>query len=214
MIRAFRLFLFLGLFVLPTVGRAAYVWSFTNSGQVYGTTESIPLEARLTNTGTSSIVVDLNVGSFAQGFEWGTFPNPYNSPSGNYDFQGTAYDYFRNAIIQPGESRDFIFGVLIPIGAIAPGIYTTGNSDLSINTQLAIRAGTNVFDKDGNYFVDLILAGGNPDMTQFDLDPEYFSANVGGVPAPVPIPAAFWLLGSGLVGMLTLRRNQGQRGTA
>jgi hypothetical protein len=50
-------------------------------------------------------------------------------------------------------------------------------------------------------------------MTQIDLEPQYFSANVGGVPTPVPLPAAFWLLGSGLAGLLAVRRRQSQRGT-
>jgi hypothetical protein len=210
--RSFRLFLFLGLTLIPTLGHTAYVWNFTNSSQVYGTTESIPLAARLTNTGTSSIVVDLNVGGFGQGFGWGSFPHQAYPQPAEYDIQFTAYDYFRNAVIQPGASLDFIFGVLVPVGTIAPGIYTAGSADLTINGGLTVAAGTNVFDQNGNYFFDLILAGGDPDMTQIDLEPQYFSANVGGV--PVPVPAAFWLLGSGLVGLLAVRRRQGQRGPA
>jgi hypothetical protein len=189
MIRLFRLFLLLGLVVAPTLGHAAFVWSFTNSGQVYGTTESIPLEAQLTNTGTSSIVVDLNVGGFGQGFVWGTFPSQAYPQPGEYDIQLSAFDYFDNAVIQPGESRDFIFGVLTPVGTIAPGIYTSGEAYLSINGGLSISAGT----------------------TQFDFTPEYFVANVGSVPNPVPVPAAFWLLGSGLLGLLGLSRHRGHR---
>lgn len=205
--RSLRMFVFLGLALVPMLGHAAYVWSFTNSGQIYGTTESIPLSARLTNTGTSDIVVDLNVGPFGQGFGWGTFPNPsYPAQPGQYEFQFTGYDYFRNAVIHPGASLDFVFGRLVPVGTIAPGIYTAGNTDLTINGGPTVAAGTNVFDQNGNYLFDLLRAGGNPDMTQFDLDPQYFSANVGGVPAPVPVPAAFWLLGSGLMSLLAVRR--------
>ncbi|HYA37924.1 MAG TPA: VPLPA-CTERM sorting domain-containing protein [Candidatus Methylomirabilis sp.] len=176
--------LFLGsLFSFPVSGHASYVWSFTNSGLTYGPTDTIYLNATFTNTGSESIVLDWSSG-FSYSLSWdSSFPiaTSYPANPGEYNFQPTADtlfdksgDTFLTTTILPGQSRDFVFGELIPVTSIANGTYTTASADISINNQPA------VVEMNGGHFVATV----------------------------VPVPAAAWLLGSGLITLFGCTRRR------
>lgn len=174
MLRTVRILLLAASFALPTSVHASYVWSFTNSGLTYGPTDTIFLNASITNTGTESIYIDVNLGTFGQGITWGTFPSGAFPGPGDYVFWHTAYDTLEYATILPGESRDFVFGRFTPVSSVASGTYATLSADISIN------GGPNVSELNGGHFVATV----------------------------VPVPAAAWFFGSGLVMLFGLTRKK------
>lgn len=159
------------LLFLPTTAQSAFVWHFTNSGLSYSPTDTIFLEAQITNTGSEAIVIDLNIGSFGQGLTYGSFPNDAFPGPGDYELFFTAYDELVDATLLPGESTDFLFGFFTPVTSVAPGVYETLGADLQIN-------GWSEAEANGGRFVATV----------------------------VPVPPAFWLFASGIVGLVSLSR--------
>lgn len=163
------------LFSLISYVQAVSVeWSFTNSGLTWSNTDTITLEAILTNTDT----VALELGNIATGINgsstgWGTFPDPYNHPIG-YNFN-PLYDtalVLTPGFLAPGESISFTYAEFIPNGTIPTGTYST------VDTAF--------------------ISGGQGSVYAYHFSTNDFTATV------VPIPAAIWLFGFGLLGLLKM----------
>jgi len=108
-------------------------------------------------------------------------------------------------------------------GAFAPSYITAYNGDMSggtiswVSGQPAINWGQHVylFVKDGNqtpawYLFDITALGwdanGQETIIMQNFWPSNGSISHVALYAPVPIPAAAWLLGSGLLGLVAIRR--------
>jgi hypothetical protein len=134
--------------------------------------------------------------------------------------------------LQPGESRDYLFGSFVPSdGPVAPGSYFFYGSYLSLNFQGFSEELRTVLDDDGNP-VQLLDDNGDPVFdnqgnpvfeTQFEFISARASYDIAGTPCGfgagpdcvgafsrtvVPVPGAVWLLGSA-VGLLGWRRRRG-----
>lgn len=160
--------------VFTPVGNASYVWSFTNSGLMYGPTDSVYLQAVFTNTGTNDLVISVDNGSFGQGIGHGSFPTAAYPEAGKYEFNFDGHNSLLNRTIAAGESVNFLFGMYAPVTSVTAGTYTTATANLAIN------GGTNVLEASGGQFVATV----------------------------VPVPAAVWLLGSGLIAVAGIARRR------
>ncbi len=167
-----------GLFLFAAhTAQAAVIWDwdFINPVQTVTPTQTVTMAARITNdaTSTGNLVYPATI-TFA-----GINPG---SAYGVYDFFfGTNgadfWPQLSSMNLAPGESLDFIFGTLVPVGGlVAPGTYQlTG----------------------GSLFLGDVLGGRSGKTFQVTV--------VGGV--PVPEPAAWALLLVGLLMVPFLVRN-------
>lgn len=112
-------------------------------------------------------------------------------------FESTWFEIDNPFELLPGESADFLLALIIPKdGWAAPGLYTLYNMGLGIFVQ--------GFDGDGNKLeADLVVFN----TCLGDLPGCAFTREV---VSEVPVPAAAWLFGSGVLGLAGMVRARRQ----
>ncbi len=117
--------------------------------------------------------------------------------AGEYTFSGTStwFDLTNNPLtLNPGESRDFMLGTFVPTdGSAMPGDYIFYNGYLGFSIS--------GLDAAGNTLDATINLGGTCQTGTADCA---FTRTV----SAVPVPAAVWLFGSGLVGLAGIARRK------
>jgi hypothetical protein len=110
------------LLLAPLAARAAIIWSwsFDQTEYVVGPSDSIIVHATLLNdlSSTENLQIEgagANFGGDLQKIYDFTF-----GPTGNSSEFSTQ---FFGVDLAPGETSSFVWGILTPIGAVAPGIY-------------------------------------------------------------------------------------------
>ena len=125
-----------------------------------------------------------------------TFAVGCSDPGSQYgytaDFGADSWFNFSGTIF-PGESRDFKLYELTPTGgAAAPGTYSLFTTDITLNVE-----GTDEF-------------GGTMDAAIYEFSTDCPDANCTftRTVSNVPVPAAVWLFGSGLLGLIGVARRK------
>ena len=117
--------------LLPPNARATILfdWTFTNSGQIVGPADALPMRARITNEAGSdeNLTFDRFVSaSFA-----------ISPPaSDNYSIIAFPFIDLAGLDLSPGDSFDFNFGELNPLTSAAPGDYVLDRAGLTIISEL------------------------------------------------------------------------------
>ena len=157
---------------LPAQAALLVDFTFDNPNQTVGATDTVELWATLSNDAgsTESLVgADLNTPAIYNGSLIGS-GNPYNWDA------SSVFDAIRPIILAPGESFNFLFGLLIPKGgSVEPGTYRSPGAWMNFNG---------------------VEYGG------YEINP--VTITVEGV--EVPAPAALGLLLLGLAGVTGIRR--------
>lgn len=101
-------------------------------------------------------------------------------------------------VLKAGESRDFLMATMTPYnGEVAPGIYSTYRMSLALHLSGS--------DADGNWLGSHLQF----ETCAGSVDAECaFTRNV---VSAVPVPAAAWLFGSGLLALAGTARRSGRR---
>lgn len=180
--RIIKILFLSSLFSFPISGHASYVWSFTNSGLTNGPTDTIYLNATFTNTGTDSI--DLVWGDFSYGLSWdSSFPiaTSYPANPGEYFFQPTADTLFDRS----GDT--FLTTTILPgqsrafvFGELIPASAIANGRYTTVSADISINNQPAVVEMNGGHFVATV----------------------------VPVPAAVWLLGTGLMTLFGCARRR------
>lgn len=162
-----------------------------------------------------------------------------NGPAYDFSFNTSGPDslnFLNSYALNPGDSVDYLFGTFTPsAGAVAPGTYYFYGTSLILNfqgtasfrqyqvdefgnyIQATDENGDPLYDEFGDpiYLFDLVSADdtvGSIDIAVTpcwgNTDPSCSGAFVRTVSA-VPVPAAAWLFGSGLIGLVGLARRRG-----
>jgi len=137
-LKIFQAILSLAFLLISNLSHAASVeWWFTNSGQNWLPTDTIVMEATLTNTDVIPLELgNLDSGINGAGLSHGTFYAEYLV--GDFEFSFT-YDEvlipFTTVQLLPGESIDFVFGEFIPKTNIDHGFYQIAQAELVAGTQ-------------------------------------------------------------------------------
>ncbi|MCQ8119740.1 hypothetical protein [Methylomonas rosea] len=132
------------------------------------------------------------------------------SSSAPYEFSLDSTLTKQNIALSPGESLEYLLGTFIPRNGVAPaGNYEFYNSGLSLIFQGTVRV--RELDENGDpVFVDFVNAEGILEIARTACAVEsptcsdIFSRTA--VAAPVPVPSAFWLFGSAMLGFIGYSR--------
>ncbi|WP_415878478.1 hypothetical protein [Methylomonas sp. TEB] len=139
----------------------------------------------------------------------------------NFDSSPNSILSKQNIALNPGDSVEYLLGEFTPKnGAAAAGEYEFYTAGLSLYFYGTVRApkldenGAPVLDGNGDPILeDFVNADGSLEIasTACAAQPdstcsEKFARTV--VAAPVPVPAAFWLFGSSLLGFIGYRRRE------
>ncbi len=174
----------------PIVSQAAFV--FTNVGYTSNT-------VTFTINGDMSGYVDPGSANSNQQFSIRYTPGMVNSTSGlNFAPNTWSQDVFDNkTITSNGNTGFFTTGTTIPFS------WSAYNGNLSnafaTNNIVTLTLSQNLFNP-GFSASDISFWWGNGHS---DNNPTFLG---GGAPAAVPLPAAVWLLGSGLLGLIGMRK--------
>lgn len=162
------------------------------------------LGALLPATGSSDVEDDVPFASYTGAFLRvgrscsGTFADGCLSTQYTID-QGTStwFDIEKPFALQAGESRDFLLATITPKnGAAAPGIYTAYGMSIGIGIE-GLDANGNALSADALSF-NTCPEGNDPSCA--------FTRTVTDNLSEVPVPAAAWLFGSGLLGLAGIGR--------
>lgn len=159
----------------------------------------------------------------------GTFTTRCDGPPYDFSFNASGPDSFNflaDITIDPGESRDYLFGSFTPsAGSVAPGTYTFYNAKFFLvldglvpQTEPQLdENGNPVLDENGNPVVVPVLdENGDPVLLPVEQSLSIaetcptqtsdcaFTRTV----SAVPLPAAAWLFGSGLLGLIGVARRR------
>ncbi len=171
----------------PAQSALVYDWFITNPDQTVSPTDVVTIEGRIVNDITSDpFNLDTDITQFVGSFSTsGEYTPKFGQPVGFWPAQ------FSGVILAPGESFDFIFATLTPSpGPVAPGLYGVMGAGLTINGDDDRWQVPHPFNPEQ-------MIDGFAKVTVEDTS----------VPPPaVPLPAAVWLFGTALLGLLGLRR--------
>lgn len=177
MLRKFLGFIVLAVSTLSANATVYFTWDFDQPVNNVSSTQVIEMWATLTisPSSTESITVDFSTltsmsssGTLLDLTDSGSDPQPYT-----WQFASGPGPVVGEILLAPGDSQQFIFGILVPKAGITPGTYSNVNV-LSLGFDLSA-----------------------------DADSE-FVVNV----SSVPVPAAAWLFGSALIGLVGLKRKR------
>ena len=117
--------------LLPPNARATILfdWTFTNSGQIVGPADALPMRARITNEAGSD--ENLTFDRFVSA-SFGISP----PASDNYSIIAFPFIDLAGLDLSPGDSFDFDFGELNPLTSAAPGDYVLDRAGLTIISEL------------------------------------------------------------------------------
>lgn len=156
-------------------------WSFDEPAGIAGPTDTLTMFATLTNDATSTEAI---TGVGGSGFAWGNFGTAYSYTSGTSGF-ASLIDQFSGVNLLPGESMQFVFGVLTPSnGTVSYGTYATQDGltylDFKYMEDCCTRREVRAYAENG--FERTVAA------------------------ASVPEPGTMLIMGSGLAGLAFMRR--------
>lgn len=173
----------------PAQSALVYDWFITDPLQTVGATDVVSVHGRFVNDVTSDVALDLDAAvgtAVASSLPSGAYTSKFGPAVGNFQSQ------FNGVTINPGQVFDFVFATLTPSPGPVPAAdyYITG-------AGIVVNGITDYWQVIANFPPPPHLIGGTVKITVDGSTPP---------PGAVPLPAAVWLFGTALLGLLGFRR--------